>query len=154
MPNNIDDLQNSLRVIATTANKLKDIPIQNSSLIFIQDKQRIAFDYNDKRVFYNQITVLETEYDRQTLQTPVDEQFYFVIETAIMWMYSDKWIQVSSTPQDILFIGTQLPELGVPSTLYVDKTDKSISVWDDNKYTCVGRDPVPISDDEIHALFS
>ena len=60
MPNNIDDLKNNLRVIATTANKLKDIPIQNSSLIFIQDKQRIAFDYNDKRVFYNQITVLET----------------------------------------------------------------------------------------------
>ena len=71
-----------------------------------------------------------------------------------MWMYSDKWIQVSSTPQDILFIGTQLPELGVPSTLYVDKTDKSISIWDNNKYTCVGRDPVPISDDEINALFS
>ena len=40
-------------VIATTSERLSNLVIKNGQLIFIQDKHRIAFDFKDKRTFYN-----------------------------------------------------------------------------------------------------
>ena len=151
--------QNAFTIVATTSDRIKDLVIKNGQLIFVQDKGRIAFDFKDKRVFYNQITELDTEYDRASLSTPTNG-YYFVIETAVLWFYQDEWIQITTPPEDIVFIGVELPELGQSKTLYVNKTNKEISVWDEanNEYVVVAdkSDAVEvgsIEDAEIDSLF-
>lgn len=127
---NVDEAtKDTLSVIATTSSRLKDLLIKNGQLIFIQDKGRIAFDFDNKRVFYNQIVELDTEYERSSLSSP-SFGYYFIIETAVLWLYRDEWIQITTQPEDIVFIGTEMPQLGKNKTLYVDKVNKEISVWD------------------------
>lgn len=145
-------------IVATTSDRVKDLVIKNGQLIFIRDKGRIAFDFKDKRVFYNQITELATEYDRTSLSTPTNG-YYFVIETAVLWFYQEEWIQITTKPEDVVFIGVELPELGQSKTLYVDKTNKEISVWDNesNEYVVVAdkSDAVnSITNEDIDALFN
>ena len=129
-----------MSVVVTTSEKLSSLLIQNGRLIFVKDKCRIAFDWNDKRTFYNQITELETDYERVSMLSPLDG-YYFVIETAILWRYDNDWTQITTMPDDIVFIGAELPELGQAKekTLYVDKTKKEISVYDKtaNSYVVV-----------------
>lgn len=144
-------------VIATTSDRVKDLVIKNGQLVFIQDKGRIAFDFKGKRTFYNQITELDTEYERSSLESP-SSGYYFIIESATLWSYQDDWVQITTPPEDIVFIGTELPSLGKEQTLYVDKDDKQISVWDEatNEYIVVadktdGIDTV--TEDDISALF-
>lgn len=154
-----------LSIIATTASKVKDLTILNGQMIFVQDKSRIAFDFNDRRVFYNQITELDTEYERSSLSAP-SSGHYFVIETAVLWYYGDEWVQLTTPPEDIVFIGAEMPLLGKPSTLYVDKANREISVWDEdtNGYIVVADkteidpgtvtiDIDTVTEDEINSLF-
>lgn len=86
--------KNVLSVIATKSQKIKDLPIKSGQLIFIQDLSRIAFDFNGTRVFYNQITELSTEMERLSLVSPLSG-YYFVIDTAILYMYKDGWVQIT-----------------------------------------------------------
>lgn len=129
-----------MSVVVTTSERLSSLLIQNGRLVFIKDKRRIAFDWDGKRTFYNQITELETDYERASMPSPFDG-YYFVIETAILWRYDNDWIQITSKPDDIVFIGAELPELGQAKekTLYVDKIKKEISVYDKtaNSYVVV-----------------
>ena len=130
----------SMSVIVTTSEKLSSLLIKNGQLIFVKDKCRIAFDFNDKRTFYNQITELETDYERISLSSPSDG-YYFIIDTAVLWHYDNGWTQITSSPEDIVFIGAELPELGQAKdkTLYVNKTKKEISIYDKaaNSYVVV-----------------
>lgn len=143
-----------LSICATTGSRLSDLVIKNGQLIFVRDKHRIAFDYNDKRVFYNQIEEIATEEERKAL-SPESGVFYFVIDTAILWRYEDKWIQLTTPPQDVMFIGVELPELGSANTLYVNKNG-GISIWDGDisGYVTVADKSGSISEDEIAALFA
>lgn len=145
-----------LSVCATVASRLPDLVIKNGQLIFVQDKQMIALDYNGKRVFYNQINVLETEEDRLAILAPVSGLFYFVIKTAVFWTYQNDWVQVTTPPKEVLFIGTELPELGAGNTLYVDTANKEISVWDNKQsaYVVVADATGKISESEIDSLFN
>ncbi len=142
------------KVIATTGSRLKDLVIENGQLIFVQDLHRIAFDFKGKRVFYNQITELDKDTERTTMENP-DYGYYFVIDTAILWLYKDGWIQVSGTPGEVIYVGTELPELGQRNKLYVDKKEKEISVWDEEtgSYTIVADCTTEISDSDIEDLF-
>ena len=126
-----------LSVCATVASRLPDLAIKNGQLIFVQDKHKIALDYGGKRVFYNQIEELATEQDRLAILAPVTGLYYFVIDSAVLWTYQSEWIQITSPPKEILFIGTELPELGASKTLYVDTANKEISVWDAEQYSYV-----------------
>lgn len=153
-----------MSVVVTTSEKLSSLLIQNGRLIFVKDKCRIAFDWNDKRTFYNQITELETDYERVSMSSPFDG-YYFVIETAILWRYDNGWTQITTKPYDIVFIGAELPELGQAKekTLYVDKTKKEISVYDNaaNSYVVVanktdssgGGSIDTVTNDDIDSLF-
>ena len=142
-------------IVATTSDRVKDLIVKNGQLIFIRDKGRIAFDFKGERVFYNQITELDTEHERSVLSTP-ENGYYFVIETAVLWFYNGEWVQVTTPPEDIVFIGVELPELGQAKTLYVDKDDKEISVWDEesDKYIVVSNYTEEASEEDINALFS
>lgn len=146
----------NFNVIATSSSRVKDLVIKNGQLIFIQDKGRIAFDFNDKRVFYNQIIELETEYERATLSTPA-YGYYFVIDSAVLWRYDDGWTQITNAPEEVVFIGVELPELGQAKTgmLYVNKAEKEISIYDEsvNSYVVVSDCTNEVSDEDIESLF-
>lgn len=145
-----------LSVCATVGSRLSELTIKNGQLIFVQDKHRIALDYGDKRVFYNQIIELETEQARKSLLAPVTGSYYFVIDTAVFWSYQKSgWIQITTPPQEIVFIGTELPELGSAKTLYVDKVNKEISIWDEvtSQYVVVANNTVEMTVEDVDAIF-
>ena len=150
------DIQNTiLSVVATTASRLPDLSIKNGQLIFIKDSQKIALDINDKRTFFNQIVVLQTDTERTSLLAPISGLFYFVIDTAVLWHYGQSWIQITTSPKEIIYIGVSLPELGSANTLYVDTALNNVSVWDDDtkKYQIVADKTEVITDDDISKLF-
>lgn len=144
-----------MSVVATTASRLPDLSIKNGQLIFVKDSQKVALDLNDKRTFYNQIVVLQTDLERQSLLAPISGLFYFVIDTAVLWHYEQTWIQITTSPNEIVYIGVSLPELGSANTLYVDTALNNVSVWDDDtkKYQIVADKTEVISDDDILKLF-
>jgi hypothetical protein len=147
-----------LSVCATTSDKIKDLVIKNGQLVFVQDTCRIAFDFNGKRKFYNQIVELDSEQERLDLLEPVNGKYYFVIETAILWRYFNGWNQLTSSPSEIIFFGTEMPELGKPKTLYVNTKDgnENISVWnkETSTYQVVADKTQSISNEEIITLFN
>ena len=122
----------------------------------MKDKCKIALDLNGKRTFYNEIITFETEQERVELLAPISGCFYFVINTAVLWFYKDAWVQITTPPEEILFIGTELPELGSDNKLYINKEKRNISVWDENGngYITVGEVTGRISNAEIDKLFN
>ena len=147
-----------LSVCATLGERVKELTIKDGQLIFVQDKHRIALDFNGKRRFYNQIEELNTEQERISLLAPISGMYYFVIETAVLWTYQNGWIQVTSKPEEIVFIGTEMPELGKEQTLYVNTTNgnENISVWDDNlnNYKIVADKTQSVTSEEVIAMFN
>lgn len=144
-----------LSLVATTSSKIKDLVIKDGQLIFIQDLGRIAFDFKGQRVFYNQIVELDTEAERLTLESPLSG-YYFVIDTAVLWFYQDGWVQITEKPEEVIFIGVELPELGQQNKIYVDVDDREIFVWDEetNKYIIVSNYTAEVTDADIENLFS
>ena len=143
-----------MSLIATTSSRIRDLVIKDGQLIFIQDLGRIAFDFKGQRVFYNQIVELNTEVERLALDSPLNG-YYFVIDSACLWFYQDSWIQITEKPQDIIFIGTELPQLGQEQKLYIDIDDREISVWDDDtdKYITVSNYTEEVTTADIENLF-
>lgn len=143
-----------LSLVATSSSRIRELVIKDGQLIFIQDLGRIAFDFKGKRVFYNQIVELETEADRLELESPLDG-YYFVIDSACLWFYKEGWTQITEKPQDIVFIGVELPQLGQQGKIYVDTDDKEISVWDEetDTYITVSNYTAEVTDADILGLF-
>lgn len=143
-----------MSLVATTSNKIRNLTIKDGQLVFIQDLGRIAFDFKGKRVFYNQIVELATEVDRLTLENPLDG-YYFVISSACLWFYKDGWTQITDKPEEVIFIGVDLPELGQENKIYIDKDDREIAIWDEetNQYIVVSNYTQEVSNDEIEDLF-
>lgn len=150
--------QTILSLCATTSDKVKDVSIKNGQLLFIHDVGRIALDLHGKRTFYNQIIELDADQDRENLTDAINGKYYFIIETAVLWRYFNGWIQLTSTPEEILFIGTELPELGQAKKFYVNTTEgnENISIWDEDssEYRIVANKTQTMSADEIIALFN
>lgn len=144
-----------LSVCATVGSKLSDLTIKDGQLTFVRDKHKIALDFGGKRTFYNQIEELATEQARVSLLAPVTGLFYFVIETAVLWTYQNGWVQITTPPKEIVFFGTELPELGVTKTLYVDTNKKEISVWDDETagYIVVADKTLELTAEDVNDLF-
>lgn len=143
------------KVIATTSAKVKEIPIGNGQILFIQDRHRIVLDFNGKRTFYNQITELDTEYDRQNLSEP-SYGYYFCIDSAVLWFYNTEWIQITDKPNEVIFVGVELPELGQENKLYVNKADKYVSVWDKDteSYVTVADYNEEATNEDVLSLFN
>lgn len=143
-----------LKVIATSSSRIRDLIIRDNQLIFIRDLGRIAFDSKGKRTFYNQIVELETEAERLALVNPIGG-YYFVIGSACLYFYKDGWTQITKNPQEVLFVGVELPELGQEGNLYIDTDDREISVWDEetDAYIAVSNYTVEVSDADIESLF-
>ena len=146
-----------MNLVATSSSRIRQLPIKNGQLVFIQDLGRIAFDFKDKRVFYNQIVELETEVDRITLEEPLNG-YYFVIDTACLWFYKDGWTQITEKPESVLFIDVELPQLGQAKegTLYVNKAEREIAIFDNasNEYIIVSDYTNEATDEDIEILFN
>ena len=144
-----------LKVIATSSSRIRDLIIRDNQLIFIRDLGRIAFDSKGKRVFYNQIVELETEADRLALVNPIGG-YYFVIGSACLWFYKNEWTQITERPEEVLFVGVELPELGQEGKLYIDTDDREISVWDDetDTYITVSNYTAEVTNEDIEDLFN
>lgn len=144
-------------IVADQASKLSDLAIGHQQIIFIEDKRKIALDFDGKRTFYNHVEVLKTENERKELTTPESGLFYFVIGTATIWFYDGKWIRVTAPPEEIVFIGTSLPELGLENTLYVNKKngEEGVFVWDveTQSYIFIAGKAKAISPSKIDGLF-
>lgn len=153
--------QAAFQIVATTSDRVKDLVIKDGQMIFVRDIGRIAFDFKGQRVFYNQITELDTEQDRLNIDAPTFG-YYFVIDTACLWFYNGEWVQITEQPKEVVFIGVELPELGQAKTgtLYVNKAKKEISVWDEdtNEYIVVADNTDAnvgsITSEDINMLFS
>lgn len=145
-----------LSVCATVGSKLPDLAIKDGQLIFVHDNSKVALDFGGKRTFYNQITELGTEDERTSLLAPISGHYYFVIKTAVLWTYQNEWVQITTPPTEIIFIGTELPELGSANKLYINKTERNISIWDEdtNKYIIVGEKYNVISESDIDSFFA
>jgi len=145
-----------LSLIATTSSRIRELVIKNGQLIFMQDKGRIAFDFNNQRVFYNQIVEIETETERLALESPLSG-YYFVIDKAILWYYQDEWIRITKEPEEIIFIGVELPALGQANKIYANTTEgaENISVWDEKlgKYVVIADKTQEVTIEDIENLF-
>ena len=73
----------------------------------------------------------------------------------MLWTYQNKWIQVTTSPEEVVFFGTEIPELGKANILYVNKTKKNISVWDDDtsSYIVVGEAADLVTNEDIDKFF-
>lgn len=145
-------------IVADQASKLSDLAIGHQQIIFIEDKRKFALDFDGKRTFYNHVEVLQTENERKELTAPESGLFYFVVGTATIWFYDEKWIRVTAPPEEIVFIGTSLPELGSENTLYINKKsgEEGISVWDveTQSYIFIAGKAKAISLSKIGGLFN
>lgn len=150
----ITSAKSVLSLIATTSSKIRDLIIKDGQLIFVRDLGRIAFDYKGQRVFYNQIVEIDTDAERLTLESPLNG-YYFVIDEACLWFYRDEWIQITERPQEIVFVGVELPELGQKNKLYIDTDDREISVWieETSEYITVSNYTEEATDEDIEKLF-
>ena len=152
---NTNEVKPIWKLCATTSDKLSDFLIKDGQLIFIQDSETIAFDWRGKRKYYNQIEELETDYDRENLLEPVNRKYYFVIGTGVLWRYFNGWTQITSKPEEVVCIGIELPELGKENVLYVQKEEREILVWDEEKgeYIPVANYTGTMSTNDVSALF-
>ena len=145
-----------MSLVATNSPRIRELPIKNGQLIFIQDLGRIAFDYKGKRVFYNQIIEVETETERSALENPL-EGYYFVIDSGCLWFYKDGWDQITKKPETVLFIDVELPQLGQAKegALYVNKAEREIAVFDSelNDYIIVADCTREVTSADIEDLF-
>lgn len=145
-----------LSVVVTNANKLPDLAIKDAQLVFVRDKQKIALDIGGIRTFYNEIVTLETESERTSL-SPVEGLYYFIIETAVLWTYqATGWIKLTTSPEEIIFIGTNLPGLGTENKIYINKIEKNISIWDNEtqNFIPISNYTETIEGNEILSLFN
>lgn len=143
------------KLCATTSDKLNDFLIKDGQLIFLQDNETIAFDWKGKRKFYNQIIELETDFDRENLLEPVNRKYYFVIRTGVLWRYFNGWTQITGKPEEVVCIGIKLPELGNENVLYVQKEEREILIWNEDKkeYKAVANYTGTMSADDVSTLF-
>ena len=123
-----------LSTIATVNSKLSDLEVKDGQLIFVQDKNTIALDFGGKRRFYKQIEELSTEDSRASLLAPVTGQYYFVVETGVMWTYQNGWVQITTTPSDVKNYADSVASAAASDAqAYADKIGKRVtgSIGDD-----------------------
>lgn len=118
-----------VKVYSTTASKLGQLQVADGQLIFVKDTKKIYLDMNGVRIEYSTIQVFNTDADRRAILAPI-EGFYYVEDTAMMWRYKSKWIQITPDNLDPFFFGDieDFPVQGNPKMLYI--ADDATYKWD------------------------
>ena len=126
-----------IRYYAVSKNKLDQLAVADGQLIYVYDAREIYLDVNGERTSYSKIMVLFDEEHRKGLK-PVTG-FYFVSSTNVLWRYDNQWIQLTTSPREVVVFSNELPQQGVEETLYI--TEEDIYKFDDGKYTKLGGAP-------------
>ena len=93
--------------VTTTQSTLESAAVVNGKAYFVQDTEKLFFDYGNTRTEIRDIIILEHEADRELLLAPKNK-FYFVIDTAVLWLYRlGSWIQVNGSGSSNLAIASQ-----------------------------------------------
>lgn len=87
--------------ISTTQSALDTTEVANGKAYFVQDSERLFFDYKNVRTEIRDIIILNSELDRDLLIAPKNK-FYFVVETSTFWLYRlGEWIRVGMNSSDL-----------------------------------------------------
>jgi len=155
--NTMSNTSTVLSVIGTTGERVRELPISDGQLVFIHNRKKIAFDFKGTRTFYNQVEILETEYERSQITSPVDG-YYFCIDSAILYEYKDSSWNARITPsENAVFICEEYPTLGqLTGKLYVNTSEREIAIWkeDTKEYFAVSNHTEDATDEDIMALFA
>lgn len=71
------------KIVATTSDRVEALGIKDGQLIFVQDKGKVAFDFNGTRVFYDNGEELDDIYSKITTLEKKDVEFETQIETKV-----------------------------------------------------------------------
>ena len=71
------------KIVATTSDKIEALGIKDGQLIFVQDKGKVAFDFNGTRVFYDNGEELDDIYSKIIVLEKKDVEFETQIETKV-----------------------------------------------------------------------
>ena len=141
-----------MEFIYTKKSKLKDLPIANGQIIFVEDANTIYLDFNNKRTGYTQFVILDTDNERTSMTNSPEGICYFVKNTKILWSYvNSNWVQLTTNPA-INFIyknGTSnFPTTGEEYVLYIDTELNVPYRWDtvSNTYQTLGVSKNEMSD--------
>lgn len=63
------------KIVATTSDKVESLGVKDGQLVFVQDKGRVAFDFNGTRVFYDHSDELDGIYSKITTLEAKDVEF-------------------------------------------------------------------------------
>lgn len=116
--------------IITTKSKVSSLPVKNGQMIFVKDKEKIYYDWDNKRTAYHDIEELATNAERTGLESPKNNKIYLVEEDHTLWQYAgSKWIKLTNEP-NVVFANSpiDLPSLGgKANTLYI--ADKKLYIY-------------------------
>ena len=117
-----------IQIYITTSDRLPDLTVKDGQLIFVKDVKKIYLDYGSLRTEYSVLQTVDTEKDRENMDSPA-EGFYFVEETSRMWWYKNKWVPITPSNLEPVFIGDydSFPTIGRENTLYV--TEDGTYIW-------------------------
>lgn len=151
--------KNPTTVIATVYDKIGSIPVKTGQIVIATDRGMVCLDGGEGRSFMHGVESIDTDYERRTLENPIKNKIYFVLETGIFWTYqNDSWIKLTHKPEEVMYIGVSLPETGKEGVFYADRTKKELSVWDDAEqaYDIIANycDLSLTTDSDILALFN
>lgn len=71
------------KIVATTSERVEELDIKDGQLIFVRDKGKIAFDFNNARVFYDNGNELEDIYSKIAALEKKDEAFETQMEAKV-----------------------------------------------------------------------
>lgn len=71
------------KIVATTSDKIEALGIKDGQLIFVQDKGKLAFDFNGARVFYDHSDELGEVYSKITALETKDKEFATQMEQKV-----------------------------------------------------------------------
>ena len=116
--------------IITTKDKLSSLNVKNGQMIFVKDKGKIYYDWDNKRLAYHDIIELSTNSEREDLESPVNNKCYLVEEDHTLWQYrSDSWFKLTNEP-NVVFAPSplELPSIGgKENVLYI--ADKKLYIY-------------------------
>lgn len=122
----------------TTYVKLKDLPVRDGNIIYVTDRPNIFLDFKGVRIPYS-VQTYETEAERISVSSPVENTYAFCTSDNIFWGYfSGSWKQLTpSNLEPIVFVDdeSQFPSIGKDHTLY--STKDTIYRYIDNTYVVI-----------------
>lgn len=109
--------------VVTTSDKLSSLGVKNGQEVYVKDKGKIYYDWDNKRKAYHDVIELATNADRLSLEDPYTNKLYIVMENCTLWQYDGtSWHSLITEPS-VIFVGSEgFPTIGNGSVLYVSGT--------------------------------